>query len=55
MIIYVAPNVHACNESDKKGIIVAHSRLKALNLEKLGELLPPCYCKEVLQSQGSLF
>ena len=52
MVIYAAPNICACNESHKKGIIVAHLRLKALNLEKLRELSPPCHCKEVLQSQG---
>lgn len=52
MVICAAPNIHACNESHKKGIIVAHSRLKALKLEKLRELLPPCHCKDVLESQG---
>lgn len=52
MVIYAAPNLNACDESHKKGIVVAHSRVKALELEKLSPLLPPCHCKDVLQSQG---
>lgn len=52
MIIYVAPNFDVCDESHKKGIIVAHSRVNALELEKLSQLLPPCHCKDVIESQG---
>ena len=45
-------NLHSCNESHKKGIIKANSRLEALRLEKLGKLLPSCHCKDVFQSKG---
>jgi len=50
--MYAANDVHACHISHKKGIIVAKSKLEAMRLEKLGELLPPCHCKEVFQSKG---
>jgi hypothetical protein len=50
--MYAANDVHACHESHRKGIIVAKSKLEAMRLEKLGELLPPCHCKDVFQSKG---
>ena len=50
--MYAANDVHACEISHKKGIIVGKSKSEAMRLEKLGELLPPCYCKEVFQSKG---
>ena len=52
MGIHAKTNLHVCNVSHKKWIIVANSRLEALRLEKLGKLLPPCHCKDVFESKG---
>ena len=52
MGVHTEANLHNCNESHKKGIIIENSRLEALRLEKLGKLLPPCHCKDVFESKG---
>lgn len=50
--MYAANDVHECFGFHRKGIIVAKSQVEAIRLEKLGELLPPCYCKDVFQFKG---